>query len=83
MVDPSQLSEVLQLGRAVYVLAITLLVFSWTTVALRLWVRLRITKAPGWDDVTIIIALVCTAHVAITVGLRKDRCSSPATVPSS
>ena len=58
MVQPDQLSELFQLGRAVYSLILTLLVLSWIVVALRLWVRIRITKAPGWDDATMLFALV-------------------------
>jgi hypothetical protein len=44
-------------GQATFVAIITLLVFGWTTVALRLWVRLRITKSAGWDDATMVLTL--------------------------
>lgn len=58
MVNSGYPSEIIELGRAVYALIITLLVLSWIAVALRLWVRLRLTKAPGWDDATILFTLV-------------------------
>ena len=52
-----QPSTAVAYGQATFVAIITLLVFGWTTVALRLWVRLRITKSAGWDDATIVLTL--------------------------
>jgi hypothetical protein len=48
------------LGRIVWVLVLTLLSFAYLTVGLRLWVRYRITKSPGWDDATMVVTLVST-----------------------
>jgi hypothetical protein len=50
-------STAIAYGQATTIAIITLLVFGWTTVALRLWVRLRITKSPGWDDATMVLTL--------------------------
>jgi hypothetical protein len=47
-----------QRGQLTFALVVTLLALGYTTVGLRLWVRLRITKNPGWDDITMIITLV-------------------------
>ncbi|KAH7128398.1 hypothetical protein B0J11DRAFT_578614 [Dendryphion nanum] len=47
-----------QRSRLTFGLIITLLILGWTTVVLRLWVRLRITKNPGWDDATMLLTLV-------------------------
>lgn len=54
----STLEELVLLGKIIWVLVITLLVLSYVTVGLRLWVRYRITKSPGWDDVSMIATLV-------------------------
>jgi hypothetical protein len=35
-----------------------LLLFSWTTVGLRTWTRIRIVKNFGWDDFSMLVALV-------------------------
>ncbi|KAF2660057.1 hypothetical protein K491DRAFT_589900 [Lophiostoma macrostomum CBS 122681] len=47
-----------QLGQLTFALVVTLLILGYITVGLRLWVRLRITKNPGWDDITMIITLL-------------------------
>ncbi|KAF2469882.1 uncharacterized protein BDR25DRAFT_189384, partial [Lindgomyces ingoldianus] len=39
-------------------LIITLLISSWSTVFLRLWGRIRITKSPGWDDTLMVLTLM-------------------------
>ena len=44
-------------------LVVALLVLGYITVALRLWVRLCITKNPGWDDITIVITIVCSCDL--------------------
>ncbi|KAJ4360339.1 uncharacterized protein N0V89_000901 [Didymosphaeria variabile] len=49
--------EIFELGKLTFALVIVLLFFTWTTVALRMWVRMGITKSPGWDDATIVIAM--------------------------
>ncbi|KAF2194511.1 hypothetical protein K469DRAFT_546264 [Zopfia rhizophila CBS 207.26] len=38
-------------------LIIALLVLSWSSVILRLWVRIRITNTPGWDDALMVLTL--------------------------
>lgn len=50
--------DIVELGKATFFLVILLILFSWTTVALRMWVRLRITKSPGWDDAAMVFTLV-------------------------
>jgi hypothetical protein len=50
-------STAIAYGQATIIAIITLLVFGWSTVALRLWVRLRITKSPGWDDAIMVLTL--------------------------
>ncbi|KAL5115708.1 hypothetical protein ACEQ8H_006420 [Pleosporales sp. CAS-2024a] len=49
--------ELILLGRILWALVLTLLVLAYVTVALRLWVRFRITKSPGWDDAAIVATL--------------------------
>lgn len=47
-----------QRAQLTFALVITLLTLGWSTVMLRLWVRLRITRNPGWDDATMVLTLV-------------------------
>lgn len=54
----SNLEELILLGRILWVLSLTLLTFSYLTVGLRLWVRCRVTKSPGWDDAAMVATLV-------------------------
>ncbi|KAF2683650.1 hypothetical protein K458DRAFT_478057, partial [Lentithecium fluviatile CBS 122367] len=74
-------SEIVELGKVVFALIITLLILSWVTVGLRLWVRLRITRAPGWDDATMLFTLVlftcyCAFILVITCSSAQSRVSS-------
>lgn len=50
--------ELYALGHIIWILLLTLLTFGYVTVGLRLWVRFRITKSPGWDDATMVLTLV-------------------------
>lgn len=50
--------ELFMLGRIIWILLLTLLTLSYVTVGLRLWVRYRITKSPGWDDAAMVLTLV-------------------------
>ena len=52
-----QQSEIIELGTITFFLVITLLLLTWVSVALRLWVRVGITKSPGWDDAMMVMAL--------------------------
>lgn len=54
----STIQELLLLGTITFYLIITLLVLAYITVALRLWVRYRITKSPGWDDAAMVATLL-------------------------
>ena len=45
-------------SRATFFTIITLLVLGWISVLLRMWVRIRITKSAGWDDVIMVLTLV-------------------------
>lgn len=46
-------------GPQLAIVAITLLVFSFVIVALRIWVRVQMKKRAGWDDWIMVIAMVC------------------------
>jgi hypothetical protein len=74
----TSLSEAEVLGKTLVSLVITLLLFAWITVALRIWVRFKITRSPGWDDAAIVLALVlftcyCTLILVIVVRARENR----------
>ncbi|KAF1833063.1 integral membrane protein [Decorospora gaudefroyi] len=56
--DAAKLQELRLLGTVTFYLIITLLVFSYVTVGLRLWVRYRITRSPGWDDAAMVTTLL-------------------------
>ncbi|OSS48735.1 hypothetical protein B5807_06876 [Epicoccum nigrum] len=58
MISVAQIEELFALGKIVYVLSITLIVGAWLAVGLRLWVRVRITKSPGWDDAAMVATLL-------------------------
>ncbi|KAF2034004.1 hypothetical protein EK21DRAFT_97795 [Setomelanomma holmii] len=65
--------ELFLLGRILWVLVLTLLVLSYVTVFLRLWVRYRITKSPGWDDLVMGLTLLlytCYCAFIIVITLR-------------
>ena len=51
-------AELFMLGRIIWILLLTLLTAGYVAVALRLWVRYRITKNPGWDDAAMVLTLV-------------------------
>jgi hypothetical protein len=55
---PTIEEELFMLGRLIWILLFTLLILAYVAVALRLWVRFRITKSPGWDDATMVLTLV-------------------------
>jgi hypothetical protein len=57
-VTAAEMHELVLLGQITFALAITLLIGSWLAVGLRLWVRFRITKSPGRDDVAMVSTLV-------------------------
>ncbi|OAG03829.1 uncharacterized protein CC84DRAFT_1059881, partial [Paraphaeosphaeria sporulosa] len=66
--------EFYELGVLIFAVVIMLLFLAWTTVALRMWVRLGITKSPGWDDATMLIALclfTCYCAFILTITLRS------------
>lgn len=50
--------ELALLGSISFSLILTLVVLAYITVALRIWVRCRITKSPGWDDAAMVATLV-------------------------
>jgi hypothetical protein len=58
MISVAQIEELFALGKIIYILSITLIVGAWLAVGLRLWVRVRITKSPGWDDAAMVATLV-------------------------
>ncbi|KAF1954706.1 hypothetical protein CC80DRAFT_536536 [Byssothecium circinans] len=66
------------LGEVFFALIIFLFIFSWITVGLRMWVRLAITKSPGWDDATMVVTLLlftcyCAFILVVTVGALKHQ----------
>ncbi|KAF1980290.1 hypothetical protein BU23DRAFT_625473 [Bimuria novae-zelandiae CBS 107.79] len=65
--------EIVELGKLTFSLVIVLLFFTWTAVALRIWVRLGITKSPGWDDATMIMALcLFTCYCAFILVITRS-----------
>jgi hypothetical protein len=63
--DGAKVHELFVLGRIIWVLVLTLLTLSYITVGLRLWVRFRITKSPGWDDAAMVATLVSVSVVQL------------------
>ena len=58
MAYSAEIVELISLGKVVFILSITLVIWAWLAVGLRLWVRFRITKSPGWDDAAMVATLV-------------------------
>lgn len=48
----------------------SLQVLAWAAVGLRLYTRFRVVRAPGWDDLFIVLALVRTLAVVIHTSLK-------------
>lgn len=55
-------------------LVVALLVIGWLTVLLRLWVRLRITRNPGWDDATMVLTLVSSTLSLKVLNANTMKC---------
>ncbi|KAH9905423.1 hypothetical protein F4778DRAFT_707182 [Xylariomycetidae sp. FL2044] len=51
---------------------ITFMALSWIFVALRLYVRFKVVRAPGWDDLCVVLYLLMTTagSIAICVSVR-------------
>jgi hypothetical protein len=81
MVYSAEIEELISLGKIVFILSITLVIWAWLAVGLRLWVRFRITKSPGWDDAAMVATLVSWNFLMADV-TNLSSCSSPHTVPS-
>ncbi|KAF9695655.1 hypothetical protein EKO04_006476 [Ascochyta lentis] len=58
MASMAHIQELITLGKIVFVMSITLVVWAWVAVGLRLWVRYRITKSQGWDDAAMVATLL-------------------------
>lgn len=82
MASTAQVEELFALGKIVFILSITLVIWAWLAVGLRLWVRFRITKSPGWDDAAMVATLVSRIFVIANM-TDLGSCSSLHTVPSS
>jgi hypothetical protein len=82
MMVNAKLQELLMLGTITFYLIIVLVVLSYVTVCLRLWVRFRITKSPGWDDAAMVATLLlftsyCTFILVITFRSMDRKLFSP------
>jgi len=76
MMDSGTTKELAFLGKIIFFLIIVLLILSYIAVGLRLWVRYRITKSPGWDDAAMVATLVlfsayCAFILAIACRTRN------------
>ncbi|KAF1844212.1 uncharacterized protein K460DRAFT_388086 [Cucurbitaria berberidis CBS 394.84] len=72
----AELQELILLGYITFYLIITLIVLSYIAVGLRLWVRYRITKSPGWDDATMVAALLlftCYCSIILAITFRSQQ----------
>ncbi|KAF2624852.1 hypothetical protein BU25DRAFT_127537 [Macroventuria anomochaeta] len=76
MASTAQIQELLALGKFVFAGSITLVIWAWLAVGLRLWVRFRITKSPGWDDAAMVATLLLfTTYCAfiLTITMRSGQ----------
>ncbi|KAF2035620.1 hypothetical protein EK21DRAFT_54601 [Setomelanomma holmii] len=69
--DPNEPLPVANRRETIYGLTISFLILSWFAVLFRLWVRVRIVRDPGWDDMFVLLAAVsntaATACVCLSV----------------
>jgi hypothetical protein len=56
--NPAEVKEMIYLGTILAAVLFGSLILSYVTVALRLWVRCRITRSASWDDGAIVATLV-------------------------
>lgn len=47
---------------------VAILSVAWFSVVLRVYVRSAMMKSFGWDDWTIMLAIVCVGRIAVTNG---------------
>ncbi|KAL6707453.1 hypothetical protein ACN47E_004023 [Coniothyrium glycines] len=79
----TNLQESILLGKISFYLIIILIILSYITVSIRLWVRYRITKSPGWDDAAMAATLIlftcyCAFIMVIIQRSRQRRLFKPA-----
>jgi hypothetical protein len=65
--ESTKQQELTYLGHVIWATVITLLVLSYVTVSLRIFVRYRITKTPGFDDVAMIVTLVSYSTTSVAI----------------
>ncbi|KAF2127152.1 hypothetical protein P153DRAFT_398518 [Dothidotthia symphoricarpi CBS 119687] len=51
----------------IYGSTIPFLIISWVAVLFRFWVRFRVVREPGWDDVFVLLAAMCNTAATICV----------------
>ncbi|CAJ2503568.1 Uu.00g109620.m01.CDS01 [Anthostomella pinea] len=51
----------------IYGLVISFMILSWAAVLLRLYVRFKIVRAPGWDDLCVVMYLLTTTAGSIAI----------------
>ncbi|KAH6644708.1 hypothetical protein C7974DRAFT_26543 [Boeremia exigua] len=76
MASKAQIQELITLGNIIFATSISLVISAWLAVGLRLWVRFRITKSPGWDDVAMVATLLLfTTYCAfiLTIIMRSSQ----------
>lgn len=56
--DPNERLPVSNREETIYGATVPFLVLSWVAVGLRMWVRLRRIREPGWDDFFVVLAAV-------------------------
>ncbi|PSN68649.1 hypothetical protein BS50DRAFT_619467 [Corynespora cassiicola Philippines] len=56
--DPNEPLPVSNRKETLYGTTVPFLVVTWMAVGMRLWVRLRIIREPGWDDFFVVLAAV-------------------------
>jgi len=47
-------------GWAILAVCFSLVAIAFVSTAIRLWIRTRVTRNLGWDDILMSIAMVCT-----------------------
>ncbi|KAF1928617.1 uncharacterized protein M421DRAFT_420501 [Didymella exigua CBS 183.55] len=65
--DPHEPLPYLNRPATIYGWTISFLVVTWFAFSFRLWVRIRVVREPGWDDVLVAVAAILNTVASISV----------------
>ncbi|KAH7084880.1 hypothetical protein BKA63DRAFT_4610 [Paraphoma chrysanthemicola] len=70
--DPNEPLPTANRRETMYGTTLSFLIVSWMAVLFRLWVRLKIVREPGWDDLFVVLAAMCNTAASACVCLTVN-----------